>query len=299
MRARTTTVLGLILLLAAPPAEATGPAPPSPAPLRVFVATTSLRSPVHRSLVARHGTPPRAAAESQSFLAVVRPLFGRELARGPGDAPLLATYVPAAAMGSLRPIAIGTGKLLAWSPYGAPPARDLLDLLMARQPMPALIPADDGLRPADLRITARDPFGAGGVFVTAMQVRGRNTPGDELRIEPPALAVVGLCVLCLAPAPRRARASPRLQPMRRLRFFPALTAQASAASASIASAPSARRTHSAAWSPMARPHTAKEAVSNTGLAARKRNAASRRPVLSRASSTSSVASSGPCTTSPG
>lgn len=222
MRARTTSVLGLILLLAAAPADAATPVPPPPAPLRVFVGTTSFRSPVHRSLVARHGAQPRAtpsAAGSQAFLAAVLPMFGPDLAPSFGAAPLLATYVPAASLRSLRPIAIGTGKFLAWSPYGNPPARDILDLMLARQPVPALVPGDAGLQSADLKITARDPFGAGGVFVTCLDLRGCNAPGGDLRLEPPAMTVVGLGLLCLGPAPRRARASPRLQPMRRLRFF--------------------------------------------------------------------------------
>lgn len=221
MRARTTTVLGLILLLAASPVQATSPVPP-PAALRVFVGSTSLRSPVHRCLAARHSTQPGAAASaagSQAFLAALLPLFGPDLAQVFGESPLLAAYVPAAALGSLRPMAIGSGQFLAWSPYGAPPARDILDLVMARQPVPALVPGDDGLWSADLRITVGDPLGAAGVFVSCINLCGSNAPGEELRIEPPALAVVGLGLLCLAPAPRRSRFSPRLQPMRRLRFF--------------------------------------------------------------------------------
>jgi hypothetical protein len=218
MRARTTTVLGLILLLAASPADATTTVQSAPAPLRVFVGTTSLRSPVHRYLAGRHATQTQAA-ESQAFLAAVLPLFGPDMMDGFGAAPVLATYVPAAALGSLRPMAIGAGKWLAWSPYGVPPARDILDLVMARQPVHALVPGDDGLQPADLKISAGDSFRGGGLFVTALNLRGRNAPGDDLRIEPPAMAVVGLGLLCLAPAPRRGRASPRLQPMRRLRFF--------------------------------------------------------------------------------
>ena len=221
MRARTTTVLGLILLLAASPVEAAPSVPPPPAALRVFVGTTSLRSPMHRSLAARHTTQPGAtdsAAGSQAFLASLLPLFGPDLQHACGGAPLLATYVPAAALGATRPIAIGTGKWLAWSPYGAPPARDILDLVIARQTVPALVPGDDGLRPADLRITANGPFGTRGLFVTYLNLRGSNAPGEELSIDPPALAVVGLGLLCLAPAPRRGRPAPRLQAMRRLRF---------------------------------------------------------------------------------
>lgn len=222
MRARTTTVLGLILLLGAAPVEAAPVLPPVPAPLRVFVGTTSLHSPAHRWLAASHaarpGAPAAVLAGSQAFLAALLPLFGPDLARMSGEAPLLATYVPAAAIGAVRPMAIGTGKLLAWSPYGAPPARDILDLVIARQPVAALVPGDDGLRLADIRITAAEPFGAGGVFVTCLNPRGRNAPGEDLRIEPPPLAVIGLGLLCLAPAPRRFRASARLHPMRRLRY---------------------------------------------------------------------------------
>lgn len=222
MRARTTTVLGLILLLAASPVEATPSVPAPPAALRVFVGTTSLRSPVHRALATRHCTQQGAtatAAGSQAFLAGLLPLFGPNLLLACGDAPLRAAYVPAAALGAMRPVAIGTGKWLAWSPYGAPPARDILDLMIARQPVPALVPGDDGLQLADLKITASGPFGVGGVFVTCLDLRGRNAPGEDLHIAPPAMAVVGMALLCLGPAPRRCRASPRLQPMRRLRFF--------------------------------------------------------------------------------
>ena len=147
------------------------------------------------------------------------PLFGPDLLQSLGEAPVVATYVPASALGRLRPMAIGGGKWLAWSPYGIPPARDILDLVMARQPVPALVPGDDGMQPADLRITAGGRFGAGGLFVTTLNLRGRNAPGDDMGIEPPALAMVGLGLLCLAPAPRRGRASPRLQPIRRLQFF--------------------------------------------------------------------------------
>ena len=142
----------------------------------------------------------------------------QQAAHGFGQASVLATYVPAAALGALRPMAIGTGRFLAWSPYGAPPARDILDLAIARQSLPALVPGDHGLQPADLRVTAGGPAGAAGVFVTILNPHGLNAPGEELRIEPPALVVVGLGLLCLGPEPRRARASPRLQPMRRLRF---------------------------------------------------------------------------------
>ncbi len=222
MRARTTTVLGLILLLAASPVDAAPSVPAPPAALRVFVGTTSLRSPVHRALAARHCTRQGAtatAAGSQAFLAGLLPLFGPDLLPACGDAPLLATYVPAAALGSMRPIAIGSGKWLAWSPYGVPPARDILDLVIARHSVPALVPADDGLHPADIRITASGSLGVGGVFVTCLNLHGRNAPGEDLHIAPPSMAVVGLGLLCLAPAPRRCRASPRLQPMRRLRFF--------------------------------------------------------------------------------
>ncbi len=223
MRARTTTVLGLILLLAAAPVEAAPSVPAPTAPLRVFVGTVSLRSPVHRCLAVRRSvqpTPAAASAESHAFLAAVLPLFGPDLLGALGDSAVIATYVSAGALRALRPMAIGSGESLAWSPYGAPPEHDILDMLTARQPVPALVPGEHGLHPADLRITADGPFGEGGVFVTDLNLRGRNAPGEDLQIEPPALAVVGLALVCLAPAPRRARArgTPRLQAMRRLRF---------------------------------------------------------------------------------
>lgn len=221
MRARTTTVVGLILLLAAAPVQAAPAEPPAPAAVRVFVGTTSLRSSAHRCLVPRCAAQPNPVAagdESRSFMAAVLPLFGPDLLRSFGDAGVVATYVPATAVRSLRPMAIGSGESLAWSPYGAPPARDILELLMARQSVPALVPGDHGLHRADLKITARGPFGENGVFVTDVNLHGRNAPGDELRIEPPALALVGLGLVSLAPAPRRTRAAPRLQPIRRLRF---------------------------------------------------------------------------------
>ena len=220
MRARTTTVLGLILLLAAAPLHAAPSIPMPPAALRVFVGTTSLRSPMHRCLAATrsvHPNPAAATAESRAFLAAVLPLFEPDLLHTFGEVALVTTYVSAATLRSLRPMAIGSGESLAWSPYGAP-GRDILDLLMARQAVPALVPGGDGLQPADLRFIAHDPSGEGGVFVTDLNLRGRNAPGEDMRIEPPAMAVVGLGLVCLAPAPRRFRASARLQPMRRLRF---------------------------------------------------------------------------------
>jgi hypothetical protein len=221
MRARTTTVLGLILLLAAAPVHAAPSVPPPPAALRVFVGTTSLRSPVHRSLVAKSSpqlTPAAATAQSRAFLAALLPLFGPDLGLAFGDSAVVATYVSAGVLRSLRPMAIGNGESLAWSPYGAPPGRDILDLLLARQTVPALVPGDDGLHPADLKFRADGTCGEGGVFVTDINLRGRNALGDDVLIEPPALAVVGLGLVCIAPAPRRLRVNSRLQPMRRLRF---------------------------------------------------------------------------------
>ncbi len=223
MRARTTTVLGLILLLAAAPADAAPTVPAPTAPLRVFVGTVSLRSPVHRCVATRSSVPPApvaASAESEAFLTAVLPMFGPDLLGDVGNSTVIATYVSAGALRALRPMAIGSGESLAWSPYGAPPGRDILDMLTARQPVPALVPGETGLHRADLKITAEGPFGEGGVFVTDLNLRGRNALADDLQIEPQALAVVGLALVCLAAAPRRARArcTPRLQPMRRLRF---------------------------------------------------------------------------------
>lgn len=220
MRARTTTVFGLILLLGAAPVDASTSMPAPKAALRIFVGTTSLRSPAHRSLSIQHGIPPgpAAAAESRAFLAALLPLFGPDLLDSFGGTALIATYVPGATLGKLRPIAIGSGELLAWSPYGAPPGRDILDQLMARQPVQALVPGEDGIQRADLRIAIGERVGAEGVLVTNLNLRGRNAPDENMGIDPPALAVVGLGLVCLAPASRRVRPSARLQPMRRLRF---------------------------------------------------------------------------------
>lgn len=223
MIARTTTVLGLILLLAATPVDAAPTPAPAPTDLRVFVGTTSLRSPLHRTLAIRRTpptTPAVAAAESQAFLAGVLPLFGADLLRAFGETPLVAAYVPAAGLGAVPPVAIGSGETLAWSPYCTPPGPRILDLVMARPRVPALVPGDAGLQLAYLSITVLDRYGEAAMFVTDLNLRGRNAAGKDTRIEPPALAVVGLGMVCLAPAPRRLRrrATPRLHAMRRLRF---------------------------------------------------------------------------------
>jgi hypothetical protein len=221
MRARTTTVLGLILLLAAVPAEAAPSVPPPPPALRVFVGTTSVGSPLHRCLAISRATAQGragAASGSHGFLAAVLPLFGPDLLGGFAGAPLVTAYVRASVLGSLGPMAIGSGESLAWSPYLVPPGRDMLELMMARHIVPALVPGDGGVQAADLKITGGDSPAGTPLFVTDLNLRGRNAPGDDTRIEPPALAVVGLGLVCLAPASRRSRSAPRLQPMRRLRF---------------------------------------------------------------------------------
>ena len=192
MRARTTTVLGLILLLAAVPVHAASSVSPPGAAFRVFVGTTSLRSSAHRCLAARSNFPFCAASGSQAFLATVMPLFGSEGERAFGAGELVAIYVPAASLGKLRPVAIGSGDWLAWSPYGAPPGWELLDLMMARQPLQALVPGEDGLQRADLRIAAGASFGEGRLLVSSVNLRGRNAPGEDTRIEPPPLALAGL-----------------------------------------------------------------------------------------------------------
>lgn len=219
MRARTSTVLGLVLLLAAAPVHASPTMPPPPPAMRVFVGTTALRAPTHRFLAARRTVLPyrrAVASETQAFLSRLLPLFGPDPARG-AAAPVVA-YVPAAALGTLPHVAVGGGEALAWSPYCPPPGRQLLDLVMARQPVPALIAGEAGLQAADLKMRTGDPFGEGALMVTDINLRARNAPGEENGIDPPALAVVGIALICIAPAPRRARASPRLQPIRRLRL---------------------------------------------------------------------------------
>jgi hypothetical protein len=219
MRARTSTVLGLILLLAATPVHPARAVPPPPPAMRVFVGTTTLRSTAHRVLTAGRPAQQAAAAgaaQSQALLAAVLPLFGPDLLRAFGGAPLLAAYVPAAVLGTLPHVAIGSGEALAWSPYCPSPGRHLLDLVMARERVPALVLGEGGLHAADLRISTADLFDEGPVFVTDVNLRGRNVPADELGIDPPALAVVGIGLVCLAPTSRRVRSSARLPPMRRL-----------------------------------------------------------------------------------
>ena len=237
MRARTTTVLGFLLLLSAAPVQAAPAVPPPPAPMRVFVATTSIGSPTHVALSSRRNAPPRLApasfvqsgrrharpqpvadTESQTFLAAALSLFPPELLNTFGATPLVIAYVPAAGLGTLPQVSVGRGDALGWGPFGASPGRDLMDLMMARETVPALVPGEGGLLPADLTISDGDGLGDAGLFVSKLALRDRNPQSPAIGLVPPSLAVAGLAMICLAPSPRRFRPIARLQPMRRLRL---------------------------------------------------------------------------------
>jgi hypothetical protein len=66
-----------------------------------------------------------------------------------------------------------------------------------------------GMRTVDLKVATGtgDLFGpdSAGVFVTDLNLRARNATGDATGIEPPALMLIGIGMVCLAPGARRRR----------------------------------------------------------------------------------------------
>jgi hypothetical protein len=216
MLARTGTVLGLLLLLTAMPVQAAMPAAPDPN-IGVFLGTARLYSPAHRTLGTRSLTRPgtgRDGADQEAFLEAMLPVFGPDLARRIATEPCAAAYVPASAIGGLSPLVSGSGPDLAWSRFAPTPVQQVLDLLIERQPVPAIMIGASGmgmvgLRTVDLKVATGngDLFGpdSAGVFVTDLNLRARNATDEATGIAPPALMLVGIGMVCLAPGARRRR----------------------------------------------------------------------------------------------
>jgi hypothetical protein len=213
MLARTSTVLGLLLLLTAMPVQAANtPAPPPDPAVGTFFGTAKLYSATHRTLGTRSLTGAetgRDEADQQAFLAAMMPVFGPDLVRRMAAEPCAAAYVPASAVGGLSPLVSGNGPDFAWSRFAPTPVQQVLDLLVDRQPVPAIMLGSSGLRTADLKVATgnADLFGpdSAGVFVTDLNLRARNAGSEETGIAPPALMLIGIGVVCLAPGTRRLR----------------------------------------------------------------------------------------------
>jgi hypothetical protein len=203
MLARTGSVLGLLLLLTAmPPAADPG--------VGVFLGNARLYSSAHRTLGARSlGGGGKGAPDQEAFLAAMLPVFGPDLMRRITAEPCAAAYVPASAIGGLSPLVSGNGPDLAWSRFAPTPVQQVLDLLVERQPMPGIMIGASGLRTVDLKVATGngDLFGpdSAGVFVTDLNLRARNATGEATGIAPPALMLIGIGMVCLAPGARRRR----------------------------------------------------------------------------------------------
>ncbi|CAH2599258.1 conserved exported protein of unknown function [Rhodovastum atsumiense] len=208
MRPRSCTVLGLLLLLAAAPVRPAAATLEPVEPVKMYVAQAELYSPAHRVLsgVKTAMASQRSALAAEAMLALALPLFGPGLARTMANRSLVAAYVPARVLGRLPTIVSGPDPTVAWNPFSPTPVRQALDLLVARRPVPAILFGQDGPQAADLNVTTRhpDPFAeeTGGVFVADLNLAHRNASG-ETAIDPRPLRLVGMGLVCLAPAPRR------------------------------------------------------------------------------------------------